>query len=93
MASEADGPQGAEQAARIVEIDMEWVPSLPGGRSVFLAEQQDHLVWLVAEGGMTQQAFDETREYLRYMGHEGLVTQHWNGKPPPGPDGAPNAPE
>lgn len=83
MTGEADEPQKEEQAAREVEIDMEFVPSLPGGRSVYPAEQEDRFVWLVAEGAMTQQCFDEMRGYLHYIAEKGLWTQHWNGKPPP----------
>ena len=91
MANEAEGPQGADGAARKVEIDMEFVPSLPGGRSVFPAEQQGHLVWLIAEGAMTKECFDEMRGYLRYIGSEGFLSQHWDGKPPPDFGDTPNA--
>lgn len=90
MANEAEEPQEAEQAAKEVEIDMEFVPSLPGGRSVYPAEQEGRFVWLVAEGAMTKQCFDEMRGYLRYIAAKGLWTQHWNGKPPPDPHSAPD---
>lgn len=89
MANEAEEPQGAEQAARKVEIDMEFVPSLPGGRSVFPAEQEGCFVWLVAEGAMTEQCFNEMRDYLRYIAEKGLWGQRWDGKPPPDLHGAP----
>lgn len=90
MASEAEEPQEAERAAKEVEIDMEFVPSLPGGRSVYPAEQEGCLVWLVAEGAMTKECFDEMREYLRYIATKGLWTQHWDGKPPPDHHGVPD---
>lgn len=89
MQNEADEPQGAEQAAKKVEIDMEFVPRLPGGRSVYPAEQEGRFVWLVAEGAMTKECFDEMRGYLRYIAEKGLWTQHWDGKPPPDPHSTP----
>lgn len=92
MTGEAEESQGAERAAKKVEIDMEWVPALPGGRSVFPAEQQDRFVWLVAEGAMTEECFNEMREYLHYIAREGLWTQHWDGKAPPDLDGTPSPP-
>jgi len=82
MSSKAEEPQEAEQAAGKVEIDMEWVPSLPGGRSVYPAEQENRFVWLVAEGAMTQKCFNEMREYLHYIARKELWTQRWDGKPP-----------
>jgi hypothetical protein len=66
---------------------MELVPSLPGGRSIYPAEQQGHFVWLVAEGAMTQQCFNEMREYVRYIVENRLWVQNWDGKPPPHPTG------
>ena len=92
MAAEAEEPQEADSAAKEVEIDMEMVPSLPGGRSVYPAEQDGRFVWLVAEGAMTQACFDEMREYLRFLASEGLWTQHWGGKPCPGPNETPDEP-
>lgn len=87
MTAEAEQPQDdADDAAKEVEIDMEMVPSLPGGRSVYPAEQDGRFVWLVAEGAMTQKCFDEMRGYLRFIASEGLWTQHWGGEPDPGPD-------
>lgn len=89
--AEAEEPQEAGDAAKEVEIDMGMVPSLPGGRSVFPAEQDGHLVWLVAEGAMTQQCFDEMRGYLRYIGSGGMLAQRWEVNPPPPLDGTPDA--
>jgi hypothetical protein len=83
MASEADEPQ---QANRKPEFDMEMVPTLPGGRSIYPAEQEGGFVWLVAEGAMTKQCFDEMREYLRYIVDNNLWIQNWDGKPPPNHD-------
>lgn len=83
-ANEAEEPQETDRTAN-VEFDMEMVPSLPGGRSVHPAEQQGQFIWLVAEGAMTEQCFDEMREYFRYIGSNGLLTQNWDGKPPPEP--------
>lgn len=83
MAGEAEEPQGTDSAAKKVEIDMEFVPTLPGGRSVFPAEQEGCLVWLVAEGAMTRECFDEMRRYFRHMAENGLWTQCWDGKPSP----------
>lgn len=80
MASEADEPR---EASRKPEFDMEMVPTLPGGRAVHPAEQEGRFVWLIAEGAMTKQCFDEMREYLRYIVDNNLWVQNWDGKPPP----------
>lgn len=80
MASEADEPREANKKP---EFDMEMVPSLPGGRAVHPAEQEGRFVWLIAEGAMTKQCFDEMREYLRYIVDNDLWVQNWDGKPPP----------
>jgi hypothetical protein len=82
MSNEADEPREADQDTT-PHFDMEIVPSLPGGRSLHPAEQQGHLVLLVAEGAMTQDCFDELREYGRYLVEHELWVQNWNGKPPP----------
>jgi hypothetical protein len=81
VANEAEEPRGAEQAKP--EFEMEMVASLPGGRSVYPAEQQGRFVWLVAEGAMTQQCFEEMQEYIRYIVENRLWVQNWDGKPPP----------
>lgn len=81
MATEADEPQ---QVNRKPEFDMEMVPSLPGGRSIYPAEQEGRFIWLVADGAMTKQCFDEMRDYLRYIIDNNLWIQNWDGKPPPG---------
>ncbi|MCX5522272.1 hypothetical protein OG342_05235 [Streptomyces bobili] len=80
MASEADEPR---EASKKPEFDMEMVPTLPGGRAVHPAEQEGRFVWLIAEGAMTKQCFDEMREYLRYIVDNDLWIQNWDGKPPP----------
>lgn len=81
MTNEADGPHEADQTP---DFDMELVPSLPGGRAICPAEQQGRFVWLVAEGAMTQQCFDEMRKYIRYIVENRLWVQNWEGKPPVG---------
>jgi len=84
MANEAERPREADQTP---EFDMEMVPSLPGGRALYPAEQQGRFVWLVAEGAMTQQCFDEMRGYVRYIVENRLWIQNWDGKAPPSMDG------
>ena len=81
MANEAEEP--AEAGHATPEFAMELVPRLPGGRSIYPAEQQGRFVWLVAEGAMTQQCFDEMRGYLRYIVENKLWVQNWDGKAPP----------
>lgn len=76
-----DEPREADQATP--EFDMVMVPSLPGGRSIYPAEQQGRFVWLVAEGAMTQECFDEMRDYIRYIVENQLWIQNWDGKSPP----------
>jgi hypothetical protein len=86
MASEADEPREDEprEADQVVpEFDMVMVPSLPGGRTIYPAEEQGRFVWLVAEGAMTEKCFDELRDYTRYIVENQLWTQNWDGKPPP----------
>lgn len=83
MTNEADEPQEADHTAP--EFDMEMVPSLPGGRAIYPAEQQGRFVWLVAEDAMTKQCFNEMREYIRYIVENKLWVQNWDGKPPPCP--------
>lgn len=73
------------------QFDMQMVPSLPGGRALYPAEQEGCFVWLVAEGAMTEQCFNEMREYVRYIVENKLWVQNWDGKPPPGPDDDPTA--
>lgn len=65
------------------EFDMLMVPSLPGGRTMYPAEQQGRAVWLIAEGAMTRQCLDEMQEYIRYSIEHHLWIQNWDGKPPP----------
>jgi hypothetical protein len=79
MASEADEPKQADDK---LAFDMEMVPSLPGGRAVYPAEQEGQFVWLIAEGAMTKQCFEEMRSYLRYIVENNLWVQNWDGKPP-----------
>lgn len=67
------------------EFDMEFVPTLPGGRAAVPAEREGRFVWLIAEGQMTQQCFDEMRQYLAYIVDEGKWQQNWDGKPPQPP--------
>lgn len=81
MANEAE--ESREAAGNTPEFDMVIVPNLPGGRSIYPAEQQGRFVWLVAEGAMTQQCFEEMREYIRYIVEKRLWIQNWDGKPPP----------
>ena len=83
MANEAADPQ--EAGDDTPEFDMQMVPHLPGGRAVFPAEQQGRFVWLVAEGAMTPQCFEEMREYIRHIVNNRLWVQNWDGKPPPIP--------
>lgn len=87
MANEAD--ESREATEDTPEFDMVIVPSLPGGRSIYPAEQQGRFIWLVAEGAMTQQCFDEMRDYIRYIVENKLWVQNWDGKPPPAADSAP----
>ncbi len=82
MASEADEPREASKKPEF-GFDMEMVPTLPGGRAVHPAEQEGSFVWLIAEGAMTKQCFDEMREYLHYIVDNGLWVQNWDGKPQP----------
>jgi hypothetical protein len=91
MTNEADEPREAGAGQSTPQFDMEMVPSLPGGRSIYPAEQQGRFVWLVAEGAMTQQCFNEMREYGRYIVENRLWVQNWDGKPPPHRTGDPPA--
>jgi hypothetical protein len=81
VANEAEEPRDADQAKP--EFGMEMVDSLPGGRSIYPAEQQGRFVWLVAEGAMTKKCFEEMQEYIRYIVENRLWVQNWDGKPPP----------
>lgn len=83
MANEAEEPK--EESEPASAFDMEMVPSLPGGRSVYPAEKQGQFVWLIAEGAMTKECFNEMREYLRYIVDNKLWIQNWDGGQPPNP--------
>jgi hypothetical protein len=70
----------ADQPA-LAEIDMQEVPSLPGGRNVFPAEREGKFVWLVREGAMTPECFAEMRGYLVQIASSGSWVQNWGGGP------------
>ncbi|MEU9134650.1 hypothetical protein AB0D33_01545 [Streptomyces sp. NPDC048404] len=65
------------------EFDMELVPKLPRGRAVFPVERDGRWVWLVAEGGMTKQCFNEMRTYLQHITANGMWPQSWDDGPQP----------
>jgi hypothetical protein len=54
------------------EFDMEFVPTLPQGRAVFLLEREGRFVWLVAEGAKTRQRLNEMRIYLEHIVKNGM---------------------
>ncbi|MFE9935904.1 hypothetical protein [Streptomyces hirsutus] len=64
----------------VAELDIEFVPALPGGRAVFPAEREGKFVWLVAEGAMTEQCFREMRSYLAHIASAGMWVQNWEGE-------------
>lgn len=83
MADEGGAREPDDQAQPQAEFDMEMVPTLPGGRAIVPAERQGKFVWLVAEGHISQQCFDEMKEYLQHIVGTGMWSQNWDGEPPP----------
>ncbi|WP_405925479.1 hypothetical protein [Streptomyces sp. NBC_00035] len=71
-----------DSGAASAQFDMQFVPSLPEGRAVFPAEREGKFVWLVAEGAMTRQCFQEMKGYLDHIVGSGMWQQKWDGDPP-----------
>ncbi|MFD5656978.1 hypothetical protein [Streptomyces hirsutus] len=76
--SEESGKENTDQPG-VAELDIEFVPELPGGRAVVPAEREGKFVWLVAEGAMTEQCFREMRSYLAHIASTGKWVQNWEG--------------
>jgi len=75
----------ASQQPTAASFDMEYRPALPNGAAILPSEERGRFVWLVAAGAMTQQCFDEMREYLLHIVGTGMWSQNWDGEPPPQP--------
>ncbi|MFJ7100132.1 hypothetical protein [Streptomyces albogriseolus] len=72
-----DAAKSANQSK--AQVDMRFVPQLPGGRKVFPAEREGRFVWLVSEGAMTPECLTEMRDYLTHIVGNGMWTQNWSG--------------
>ncbi|WP_406157674.1 hypothetical protein [Streptomyces canus] len=60
-----------------LEVDMEYVEALPGGRAVMPIEREGRFVWLVVEGHVSPQARTEMIKDLNHIIRCGLWVQNW----------------
>lgn len=60
-----------------LEVDMEFVDALPGGRAVMPIEEEGRFVWLVAPGHVSPQARTEMLKDLNHIIRSGLWVQNW----------------
>jgi hypothetical protein len=60
-----------------MEISIEYVDSLPGGRVVMPVERDGAFGWLVVEGHVSRQAGAEMVADLGHIIHTGLWRQNW----------------
>lgn len=82
MADEGNaGPNEEEaQAKPCVEIRMDLVDSLPGGRAVIGVEQDGEFVWLASKEHVSKQAVDEFVELMTKIAYEEWWVQRWPGR-------------
>ncbi len=66
-----------------LEIDIQFVDSLPGGRAVMPLERKGKFVWLAVRGHVSPQARDEMTADLTHILRSGLWQQNWQ---PPRPE-------
>lgn len=64
--------------AHVLDVDMEYVDSLPGGKVVMgLEKKDDRFTWLVVRGEITPQARAELLADLNHIVRSGLWEQNW----------------
>lgn len=68
---------GTSDDATGMEIDIQFVDSLPGGRAVMSLECDGTFVWLVARKHMSPEARQEMLNSLRHIVRSGLWQQNW----------------
>jgi len=66
-----------------VEVSLEFVDALPGGRSMMPIEREGKFVWLAVHGEIKPRAAQEMVDDLNYMVRTGLWQQAWH-PPQPG---------
>ena len=72
--AEGGGPEGADS----LDVDMEFVDALPGGRLVMgLEKQEKRFTWLVVRGEISPQAGAELIADLNHIVRSGLWEQNW----------------
>lgn len=67
------------QAQLATTVQYEFVPSLPGGRSVLPVEREGELIFLISLGEMTEQCREELNEYAHHITTKRLWNQNWGG--------------
>jgi hypothetical protein len=77
------GPEPVTLPAPQMEVHIELVDSLPGGRVVMPVERDGTFAWLVVHGHISPQACREMAADLDYIIKSGLWRQNWQ---PPQPD-------
>lgn len=60
-----------------MEIAMEFVDALPGGRAVMPVERKGKFVWLAVKGHVSPQACREMVGDLNHIVRSGLWRQNW----------------
>ncbi|MEU3507895.1 hypothetical protein ABZ733_08185 [Streptomyces longwoodensis] len=60
-----------------LEVDMEYVDSLPGDRVVMPLEKHGKFVWLVEEGHISPEAMRQMVADLNHVVRSGLWRQNW----------------
>lgn len=83
MADEGNAGPGDDEEVEVkpcVDIRMDLVDSLPGGRAVIGVEQDGEFVWLASKEHVTRQAVDEFVELMTKIAHEEWWVQAWPGR-------------
>jgi hypothetical protein len=66
-----------------MDVHIQFVNSLPGGRAVMPVEEAGKFIWLVVHGHISPQAASEMETDLSHIIRSGLWRQNWQ---PPQPD-------
>ncbi|WP_326780393.1 hypothetical protein OG481_09615 [Streptomyces longwoodensis] len=68
---------GTQDGIPPLEVDMEFVDSIPGERVVMPLERRGKWVWLVEKGHVSPEAMQQMVQDLNHVVRSGLWRQNW----------------